>query len=92
MGFHRKTNCKDHNFCAVKRRPGTVTSGPWRTLWAPPAWTPLQSWFGDRKTESQEKWWKSGKSEETKQHYPLVMTNSLQWEIDGPNRNRWFTY
>jgi len=23
--------------------------------------------------------------------YPLVMTNSLPWFFDGPNRNRWFT-
>ena len=21
----------------------------------------------------------------------LVMTNSLPWDFDGPNRNRWFT-
>ena len=23
--------------------------------------------------------------------YPLVMTNSLPWFFDGPNRNRWFS-
>ena len=23
--------------------------------------------------------------------YPLVMTNSSPWFVDGPNRNRWFT-
>ena len=26
-----------------------------------------------------------------KYSYPLVMTNSLPWFFDGPNRNRWFT-
>jgi hypothetical protein len=24
-------------------------------------------------------------------YYPLVMTHSLPWFFDGPNRNRWFT-
>ena len=24
--------------------------------------------------------------------FPLVMTNSLPWFFDGPNRNRWFTF
>jgi len=23
--------------------------------------------------------------------YPLVVTNTLPWFFDGPNRNRWFT-